>query len=190
MEAADTSLVLAALYAGDAVGAAEMAQGELDIFEAAALGRAERLGELLEQQPQLAQSRTADGFTALHLTAFFAGDPESARLLLESGAEPNAVADNAMRVTPINSAAARGHTGVVRVLLRHGAAVNAATVGGYSALHAAALHGDAELVDVLLGAGADPTAGTDDGRTPSGMARESGHEALAAGLQAAAAEYS
>jgi len=168
---------LAALYVADPTRAEQLADGvDLDVFEAAALGKHQRLVELLASHPELAAARTHDGFTALHLTAFFAGDPESAGLLLAHGAQPGAVADNPTRVTPLNSAAARGHVAIVRLLLDHGAEVDATQAGGYTALHSAALHGAVELVEVLLHAGADPACAAEDGRAPAALAREGGQQ--------------
>jgi hypothetical protein len=59
---------------------------DLDVFEAAALGDLDRLTELLDADPSLANARSGDGFTVLHLAAFF-GQAEAATLLLERGAD-------------------------------------------------------------------------------------------------------
>src|ERR1700694_2471234 len=57
----------------------------LDIFEAAALGRLDRLKQCLSDDASAINFRSKDGFTALHFACFF-GQPDSARLLIESGA--------------------------------------------------------------------------------------------------------
>ena len=62
------------------------------MFEAAALGYADRLAEELETGGR-AQAVSADGFTALHLAAYF-GKAEAARRLLDAGAEVDAVSQN------------------------------------------------------------------------------------------------
>ena len=147
----------------------------LDVFEAATLGRASRVREALAEEPELANAATDDGFTALHLAAFFSGDVESARALLDAGADPDALAANETGLRPINSAAAASSTRIVSLLLERGADVHAAQHGGYTPLHSAAAHGDGELVEVLLGAGADPTLRTDSGSTPAELADERGH---------------
>src|SRR5689334_11625087 len=54
----------------------------LDIFEAAALGLADTLAELLSADSLLARAFTADGFMALHYSAFFGREIEGAKLLL------------------------------------------------------------------------------------------------------------
>ena len=48
------------------------AAGELDIFEAATLGDVPRLQALLAKDPGMATAFSNDGFTPLHLAAFFA----------------------------------------------------------------------------------------------------------------------
>ena len=45
--------------------------GDLDIFEAAALGDTNRLRSLLRDHPDLVCTYSADGFTALHFASFF-----------------------------------------------------------------------------------------------------------------------
>ena len=143
-----------ALYRGEEDAATRLGEGaELDVFEAAALGEAERLRELLNTDPALAQARSDDDFTALHYAAFFDGT-ETARLLLEHGADVNAFADNELGVRPLNSAAAAGKREVAVLLLQHGADPNAPTRGGFTPLDAAREHGDEELAAVLRSHGA------------------------------------
>lgn len=156
---------------------------ELDVHEAAALGRGERLRELLATQPELARAWSPDGFTPLHLVAFFSGDAECARLLLDAGADPDTRARNAMEVTPLNSAAASGQRALAALLLDRGADVHASQHGGYSTLHSAAANGDVELAELLLERGADPRRAAEDGRTPADMADERRHPQLAERLR-------
>lgn len=178
------SELLAAVYRGDAARVEELlaAGAEPDVFEAAALGRTERVRGLVDDDPALLSAFTEDGFTALHLAAFF-HQPGTARLLVERGAPVDAVARNVeLRVTPLQSAAAAGESDTVALLLERGADPNARQLGGYTALHAAAQSGNEELARLLLAHGADPASGTDDGRLPADLAREHGHERLAAVL--------
>lgn len=162
------SPALHALYRGETAGATSLLPDQPNVFEAAAFGREERLEELLEGDPGLARAFSGDGFTALHLAAFF-GHAEAMQLLLDRGADPNAVATSAQvgPVQPLHSAAATGRLECARLLLAHGADVNARQGGGFTALHAAAASADAELARLLLAAGADATAKTDDGREPA-----------------------
>ena len=157
--------MLEALYRGDREQAEEAAEGrELDVFEAAALGRTDRVGELLRTHPELARAYARDGFTALHLAAFF-GAPGAARALLDYRADADAVARNPMRVTPLHSAAAAAERDIVRMLLDAGADPNARQEGGFTPIHAAAQNGDYELYELLRSRGADEGAALDDGRT-------------------------
>jgi ankyrin repeat protein len=180
-----SSPVLAALYERDAEGARAAAAGRaLDLHEAAALGDRARVRELLAADPASAKAVTPDGFTALHLAAFFSGDADIARALVAAGAPVSAAAGNDMRVTPLNSAAAAGADEVAAALLEAGADADAVQAGGYTPLHSAAANGDAALVGVLLAHGADPDRAADDGRTPADLAAERGHAELAARLRA------
>jgi ankyrin repeat protein len=167
------SVVLWAMYVGQPRLATLLAHAkrELDIFEAAAVGSTERLGELLDEDVRRATGWTADGYTPLHLAAFF-GYADSARRLVTAGADVDAVARNSMRNTPLHSAAAGAHPECVRVLLDAGARVDASKQGGWTPLHTAAGQGDAESVGLLLSAGADPAAVNEDGHTPADLAPE------------------
>jgi ankyrin repeat protein len=148
------SEIMKALYRGDDDAVRKLAEGaELDVFEAAALGRTERLRELLEKDAALARARSDDDFTPLHYAAFFDG-AETNRLLLEYGADVNAFADNGLGVRPLNSAAAARKTDVARVLLEHGADPNAPTKGGFTPLDVAHANGDEELARLLRSHGA------------------------------------
>ncbi len=151
---------------------------QLDIFEAAALGKSTAVAALLDVDHTRVRAFSGDGFTALHLAAFFA-QPEVVALLIERGADPNSVAKNLSAVTPLHSAAAGRSPDALRLLLMHGANPNARQQGGFTALHAAALHGDLPMVLLLLGHGALPAAASDDGKTAAQMAAEKGHTTVA-----------
>ena len=185
----DDDGVSAALHARyrdnhDAVAQLLATDPELDIFDAAGLGRPDRLADLLAADPGLASAFASDGFTPLHLAAFFGG-VEAARLLIANSAPPNVVSRNALQVMPLHSAAAGSHVGVARLLVAAGADVNAVQPHGYRPLHAAAQNGNRELTELLLAAGADPAARTDDGQTPADLATAAGHAEIAARLDPA-----
>ncbi len=152
----------------------------LDIFEAASLGRAERVSALLEDGSATA-SWSADGFTPLHFACFF-GQEKIVEMLLDRGADPNPVARNPMKVTPLHSAAAARNLPIVTALLAHGALPNVRQHGGWTPLHSAAQHGDQAMVEALLKHGADRAAQSDDGATPADLARKSGHAEIAEAL--------
>ncbi len=157
-------------------------KASLDIFEAAALGDEAQLSALLSTDPSLAHTWSADGFTALHFTAFFQ-QPACAKLLVAKGADVTAVARNPMAVTPLHSAAAAHATEIARLLLEKGAPVDARQQGGWTALHAAAMHGDEPLADLLLSCGADPALKAGNGSDAAALALEKGYGALARKLR-------
>lgn len=162
------------------------ARGEenLDIFEACATGRTQRVRHLLAEDISLASRRSPDGFTPLHLAAFF-GAELATELLLIAGADPEAVARNEQRVRPLHSAVAGRSFPVTRLLVEAAVDVNAAQQGGLRPLHAAAQNGDELAVDLLLLAGADPALAADDGRTAADFAAAAGHQGLAERLRSA-----
>ena len=151
------------------------AHARLDVFEAAVVGRADRLDELLLADPALARTRSGDGWTALHLATFF-GQPVAVERLLHHAADVNARSENAQANTPLHAAlAGRAEPAVVDRLLQAGADVNARAAQGVTPLHVAVSRGSTDLVRTLLARGADPTATMDDGQTPAAIAATRGH---------------
>ncbi len=186
-DATGVSLLMHSIYRGRR-DLAELIAGKkqaLDIFEAAALGRLDRLKQCMRDAAAIdsrsIDSRSKDGFTALHFACFF-GQPEAARLLIESGAAVDAVAANPTQVMPLHSAAAARNLEAARLLLEHGAPVNARQQAGWVPIHAAAQNGDRPMVELLLKHRADPKLANHDGKTPAMVAREKGHEEIAASL--------
>ena len=175
------SPILSALYEGRSSDAQALAREtrSLDVFEAAAVGRADRVRELLDSDPSLVGAWSPDGFQALHLAAFF-GHADAAEALLEHGADPGIVSRHEfIKVTPLHSAvASEGAEDVrtVEVLLAHEAPVNARAEGGGTPLHSAAYNGNGAIVERLVAHGADPATANDDGKTPLDLAREQQHE--------------
>ncbi len=156
------------------------AAGELDVFEAAALGDVARLRTLLMSDPHQVQAQSRDGFTPLHLACFFS-QPEAAEFLLQQGAEANAVSPS--RIAVIHSAAASRNATMVKLVLRAGANPNLQQQGGYTALHEAAMHNSVERAQALLDAGADRTVRSDDGLTAAEMAEQKGNREVLELLQ-------
>ena len=158
------------------------ARPALDVFDAIAVGDGPRADALLDADPALARAWSADGFTPLHLAAFFAR-VEMARRLLALGADPNA-RGRGMPVTPLHSAAAAHARDIVRLLLDAGGDANARQVQGLTALMEAAQSGDEAMADALLAHGAQSALAADDGRTAADFAAARGHHALAGRLRA------
>jgi ankyrin repeat protein len=172
------SAVLQARYHGHAWAAERLADAlpELDLFEAAALGHSDRVAEVVAASRDAVRAEAADGFTALHLAAFF-GQLEATAVLLEHGASPDVVAGNGSLLRPLHSAATGGHAAIVGLLLERGADPNARQQGGYVPLHSAAGRGDEVSVRLLLEHGADRNARADDGRRPCDLATGDGRVA-------------
>ena len=178
-DANGVSLLMHCLYRGRR-DIAEFIAGKkktLDIFEATSLGNPGRLKECVGDKA-LIDSRSGDGFTALHFACFFA-QPEAARILIDAGAAVDAVAANPMQVMPLHSAASARNLEAARLLLEHGAPVNARQQGGWVPIHAAAQNGDRPMIELLLKHKADSKLANDAGKTPAMVAREKGHAEIA-----------
>jgi uncharacterized protein len=156
---------------------------ESDAFEAASLGLSARLADLLDSDATLLTASSADGFTPLHLAAYF-GHVGTVRLLLERDAPIDTKSQNSLGVTPLHSVSAGRHLQIVQLLLTHSSNVNARQDGKWSALHSAAQHGDAAIAMELLRYGGDRTALNAEGKSAARIARESGHHELAVILEA------
>ncbi len=153
------SAVRAALYAHkqDVADVLLEAKPELDVFDAAAAGDVDRLTELLDGDGDLVNAYSEDGYTPLHFAAYFSRGP-AVRLLLDRGADVNAVSKNDMEVQPLHSAVAAKAREVVAALLLAGADVNARQHGGFTPLMAAEEHDDEEMVRLLQDHGAEESA--------------------------------
>ncbi len=148
-----------------------------DIFSAAMLGRPDLLREILAASPDSVNSFSPDGWTPLHLAAFF-GQRECVELLLNAGAKLNERSSNAMQNMPLHAAAPGRHADIVRILLERGAWVNARQHGGWTALHAAAQNGDTALAELLIAAGADVKARADNNQNALDLALTKGHQQM------------
>jgi uncharacterized protein len=182
------SLLMHSIYRGrgDLAEVIASKKKTLDIFEAASLGRLDRLRACLAKNgagdDAGINSHSKDGFTALHFACFF-GQPEAARLLIENGAAVDVVAANPTRVMPLHSAASARNLEAARLLLEHDAPVNARQQAGWAPIHAAAQNGDRPMVELLLEHHADTKLANDSGKTPAMVAREKGHQEIAARLE-------
>jgi len=151
----------------------------LPVFEAAALGEAEQLKQVLEKDPSRANAVGADGFQPLGLACFF-NHPQTARLLVENGADVNTPSHNTQSITPLHSVVAGRNLELARLLLEHGASVDTPQKGGYTALHAAVQNEQLEMVELLLAHGANLDQANDSGVSPRDLAKRSRKRALKA----------
>jgi uncharacterized protein len=153
--------VLQALYRGDREEAERLAtHRELDVFEAAALGGTDRVRELLDDDAARANAFGDDGFHPLGLACFF-GHIDTARLLLERGADVNALSRNEhIQTAAIHAGAASEGKDeatryeLVKLALDHGADPNLPQGGGFTAIDAARQNGDERVEQLLLDHGA------------------------------------
>ncbi len=150
---------------------------KLDIFSASMAGIQARLVELLAHDRGLVNSYSTDGWTPLHVAAFFS-QKEIAEVLLANGADVHARSRNAMGNTALHASVAARNADVVPVLLAHGADVNARQHGGFVPLHAAAQTGDVELASLLIAHGADVKARAENNQNALDFALTKGHQSM------------
>lgn len=146
---------LAAVYRGHP-GVADLLLrhgAELDPFTAAALGRTDQLKVLLDRDEAGLQDLSPDGWTPLHLAAFF-GHRETAAMLIDRGADMAAVSRNEIGNTPLHAAVAGGRGSVVELLVERGADVNA-VANGMRPLDIATGREDQEMATYLIAHGAE-----------------------------------
>ncbi len=153
-------------------------QPPLDAFDAAAVGDLAAVEKNVAADPTCLARWSPDGWTMLHLAAYFAR-PEVVHFLLAHGADPNAVTNNGMDNRPLHAAIAGQSSQIVAALLAKGAQPNVQQTGGFTPLHAAARQGAEPLVQQLLAAGASKNEVDDAGKTAADHAQEKGHAQLA-----------
>ena len=126
---------------------------DLDLYEACALGSAERVRHLIAEDPASVNTFSPDGFAPVALAAFF-GHPDVVRLLVDAGADVNAQARNAMKVAAIHAAVAARDVRSVEILLRSGADPNLQQQQGVTPLQVAEANNDAPILALLKAHGA------------------------------------
>lgn len=183
-DASGASPLLVAIYhqKGDIATALADAAGSIDIFEAAALGRVDRIKQLVREDPALASSYSPDGFPPVGLAAFF-GHVDAVKTLIAAGADIHAAARNALKVQAIHAAVASKNLDIVRTVLEAGADPNAAQQQGFRPMHEAGSSGSRELAELLMKYGGDPTLKNDEGKSTIAFAREKGHAEFADWLE-------
>jgi ankyrin repeat protein len=174
----NTALILAA-----ANGHQELAEllrevsGPVDYHEAAAIGDTERVRSLLDENAELLDSFSSEGFTALSLAAHFGRLP-TMELLLDRGAGVNVVSRHPIEATALVAALFGRRIDAAKLLIERGADVTLRRGGrsfpraGWSPLHYASAYGFLDVASMLLERGASVTAQDESGATPLDVASE------------------
>ena len=98
--------------------------------------------------------------------AVLAGDLDAVKQCLDAGTDPNVIVVE----PPLITAADKGYTHIVTILLDRGADVNGQDVFGFTALHLASGRGYTDIVTILLDRGAAVNGQNIFGFTPLYMA--------------------
>ena len=177
-----------AVRAGDQarVDALVAADPSLAIFAAAIQGKTDEVEQLVSGNRSLVSALSTDGWTPLHLASFF-GAADTARFLLNRGADLNARSTNPMQNQALHAASAGNHAEIVKLLIERGASANARQHGGWTALHAAAQNGNLEMAQTLITAGADVSARAENNQQPLDLALTKGHQKMVDLLEASGA---
>lgn len=125
--------------------------GETPLILAILEGHASVVSLLIDGGADI-QARNKGGFTPLHAAAY-ANAVEIAEQLLGSGADINDQMNKAGG-TALSVASEEGHSGVVKVLINHGADLEAGERNGYTPLTRALWRGQKDVVALLQEAGA------------------------------------
>lgn len=155
-----------------------------ELFQAAQSGDAAKVKDIVTAHPQLANTENQDGLTPLGYASHF-GKAEAARVLLELGADVNAVSHSRIPFIPSNTALHAAIAGersleVIKLLLAHGADTAIVDSNGHTCLHSAAFHdNNLEMIRLLMEHGADVHAAAEDGETALALAIRQGHENVA-----------
>jgi len=156
-----------AVYVGKPAWAKRLASlgAKVDFFTACAMGDVLPAGEVVNRDPSILFAHSTDGWTGLHLAAFF-GHETLASYLISRGADTRLRSTNNNENLPIHAAAAGRHAKLIDLLLKARSPVDARQAGGFTPLHSAAQNNDRESIAVLEAAGANWEARNDAGRTP------------------------
>ncbi len=181
---AEGSAILAAVYhrQKEIVNLLVARGAALSLYEAAAAGELERVERLLDESSGSVNTFSADGWTPLHLAAFF-GHTKIVELLLARGADVTLRSQNPNGNTPLHAALAANHKMAAGLLIGHGADLDAADAGGWRPLHLAAANNNLESMRTLIAQGASVTTTNRDGLTPLAMAEQRHHREAAALLR-------
>jgi ankyrin repeat protein len=125
-----------------------------DIWTAAYAGNTDRVRELLDRDPSLANSPGQERLGSPLVLAAGRGHLEVVRLLLERGADPNLPEEgNAPHGRALYSAVYSKHVDVARILLEHGANPNQEVESSADAPTIAIMNSDTAMIELLASYG-------------------------------------
>lgn len=160
--------------------------GEPALVLAAREGSMQVLDALLAHAGTRIDTPAVNGNTALMMAAFKHNMP-AVQALLAKGA-----AVNRDGWTPLHYAAAGGDNEIARLLLKHGARIDALSPrasGAYTPLMMAAREGHDSTALLLIDSGANPGLTNSEGLTPAQLAERAGKTQVAAAIAARAARH-
>ena len=180
-DANGVSAILLATYHGQRDVAAALVEmgAPVDIFEASALGRADRIAVARWTRTRRAcrpTRRTASIRLAWRRSSATSMPSAS---LIAAGADVHATARNAFKVQPVHAAAASRNLDILRAVLEAGGDPNVPQQQGFVPLHEAASSGNREMAELLVKHGANPRLANDAGKTSIDLANDKGHPDLA-----------
>lgn len=115
------------------------------------------------------------GLTSLHAAAVSGGAAAMVLLLLDHGADIEAVERNAGKYTPFLNGVQSGSEQVMELLLKRGANINAKTSEGFTPMHVAAYYDQCAAATLLLRHGLSVNARDAHQRTPLMIAAQQGN---------------
>ncbi len=147
------------------------------LYCAALCGFHNMVERLIVRYPEHLSAPAGRYGTPLHATLFEGGHVEVSKLLIERGADVNAL--NGAKWNPLHFASRFGHLEAVQWLLDCGVPVNFQSLEGYIPLHLAAYFGHFEIVRMLLEHKAEVNTKSTDGFTPLLFALGAGQSDIA-----------
>ncbi|HET7179366.1 MAG TPA: ankyrin repeat domain-containing protein [Chryseosolibacter sp.] len=140
-----------------------MASDPQSFCDACMAGEVTRVADMLHSDPLLMRSHGAvradhrefmktqgadGGWTPLHLACHY-GQSAIVRLLIDSGADVNTIAANAIGNTPLMAAIAGRNAEIIKLLIDTGADPKIKDKNGYDAFAAAKASGDQTIIDMV-----------------------------------------
>lgn len=154
------------------------------LFQAAQTNKYEEVKEILDFNTELVNYENDEGLTPLGYAAHF-GNKDVVQILLQYGADVNAVSHSKIPYIPSNTAlhaaiAGERNLDVIRLLLKSGARTNILDSNGQTCLHSAAFHNNSdEIIKLLIEHDAPLHVKDNEGKTAYDIAREQDNEQIA-----------